>query len=156
MTTTNAPYVAASDTSRERATREDRTGVFKARRENLLKLIEEAGTTGLTWKDAADLTGLHHGQVSSVLTRLHENGDVFQLKVTRYGCHPYLVAALKDDFYDYERNDEPVKVKANAKLTALEEVARAARELCYGQSKDAGKKWDALRVALAKVELPNE
>lgn len=156
MTTTNAPYVAASDTSRERATREDRTGVFKARRENILKLIEEAGTTGLTWKDAADLTGLHHGQISSVLTRLHENGDVFQLKVTRYGCHPYLLAAFKNDFYDYERNDEPVKTKANAKMAALEEIARAAYELCYGQSKDAASKWNTLRIALAKVELSNE
>lgn len=156
MTIINAPYVAASDTSRERATREDRTGVFKARRNQLLQLLHEAGTAGLTWKDAADLTGLHHGQISGALSKLHENGDVFQLKVTRHGCHPYLVAALKDDFYDYERNDEPVKVKANAKLAAYEELARAARELCYGQSKDAGKKWDALRVALAKVELPND
>lgn len=156
MTTTNAPYVAASDTSRERATREDRNGITKDRRDHLLQLLYEAGTAGLTWKDAADLTGLHHGQVSGALSKLHENGDVFQLKITRYGCHPYLVAAFKDDFYDYERNDEPVKTKANAKLAAYEELARAARELCYGQSKDAAKKWDALRVALAKVELPNE
>lgn len=156
MTTTNAPYVAASDTSRARALREDSTGKTNARRQQVLDLINEAGTAGLTWKEAADLTGLHHGQVSSVLTKLHEAGATFQLKVTRYGCHPYLAAQYRDDFYDYERNDEPVKIKANAKVAALEEVARAAYELCYGQSKDAGKKWDTLRVALAKVELNND
>lgn len=156
MNNLNAPYVAASDTSRERATREDRTGAFTARREQLLKLLHEAGTIGLTWKDAADLTGLHHGQVSGVLSKLHENGDVFQLKITRYGCHPYLISELKNDFYDYERNDEPVKTKANAKMAALEEIARAAYELCYGQSKDAAAKWNTLRIALAKVELSNE
>lgn len=151
----NAPYVAASDTSRARATHEDATGKTNARRQQVLDLIIETGTVGLTWKEAADLTGLHHGQVSSVLTKLHELGDVFQLKITRYGCHPYLAVAYKDDFYDYERNDEPVKTKANARLAALEAVAQAAYELCYTQSTNAGAKWDALRIALAKAEIHN-
>jgi hypothetical protein len=152
----NAPYVAASDTSRARAQREDANGTTRERRRHLLDLLTEAGTTGATWKELADLTGLHHGQVSGALSKLHENGDVFQLVATRNGCHPYLIAALRDDFYEYERNDEPVKTRSNARVAALEAVAAAAYALCYTQSKNAGDKWNDLRIALAKVELPNE
>lgn len=152
----NAPYVAASDTSRARAVREDANGTTTDRRRHILDLLTEAGTVGATWKELADLAGLHHGQVSGTLSKLHENGEVFQLRVTRYGCHPYLIAAYRDDFYDYERNDEPVKTKNNARIAALEAVAQAAYDLCYTQSTNAGAKWDALRIALAKVELPND
>jgi hypothetical protein len=152
----NAPYVAASDTSRARAQREDANGTTTARRRHLLDLLTEAGTTGATWKELADITGLHHGQISGALSKLHENGDVFQLKVTRNGCHPYLVAALRNDFYDYERNDEPVKTRNNARLEALEAVAAAAYALCFSQASGSAAKWDALRVALAKVELTND
>jgi hypothetical protein len=155
MIKTNAPYVAASDTSKARAQREDAAGITQDRREHVLALLAEAGTTGATWKEISDITGLHHGQVSSVLTRLHENGLAFQLVITRNGCHPYLIAAYRDDFYDYERNDEPVKTKANARVAALEAVAEAAYALCYSQASGSAAKWDALRVALAKVELPN-
>lgn len=151
----NAPYVAASDTSRARAAREDNNGTTRQRRHLIIELVAETGTTGATWHEIAELTGLHHGQVSGALSKLHENGDVFQLKTTRNGCHPYIVAAYRDDFYDYERNDEPVKTRSNARLTALEDVAAAAWALCYSQSKNAGEKWDALRVALAKAELTN-
>lgn len=154
--TINAPYVAASDTSRARALREDANGTTRHRQNELLALLHEAGTTGATWQELATITGLHHGQISGTLSKLHQNGDVFQLKTTRNGCHPYIVAAYRDDFYDYERNDEPVKIRANARMTALEDVARAAHELCYGQGKSAAEQWNALRIALAKVDLPNE
>lgn len=154
--TINAPYVAASDTSRARAQREDSNGTTRQRQNELIDLLHEAGTTGATWQELATITGLHHGQVSGTLSKLHQNGDVFQLKTTRNGCHPYIVAAYRDDFYDYERNDEPVKTRANARMAALEDVARAAYDLCYGQSKNAAAQWDALRIALAKVELTNE
>lgn len=156
MSDIKAGYVAASDTSRARAQREDANGTTRERRRQLLDLLTEAGTTGATWKELADITGLHHGQVSGALSKLHENGDVFQLKLTRNDCHPYLIAALRDDFYDYERNDEPVKTKKNARVAALEEVAAAAYALCYSQAKDSGNKWDNLRIALAKVELTND
>jgi len=155
MSNYNAPYVAASDTSRARAVREDANGTTRERRRHLLDLLTEAGTIGATWKELADLTGLHHGQVSGALSKLHENGEVFQLRITRHGCHPYLIAAFRDDFYDYERNDEPVKTKNNARIAALEAVAQAAHDLCYTQSTNAGDKWNALRIALAKAELTN-
>lgn len=156
MANHNAPYVAASDTSKARALREDADGTTARRRLQLIQLVEETGVVGATWKELADITGLHHGQVSATLSRLHENGHVFQLVATRNGCHPYVTDTYRDDFYDYERNDEPVKTRKNARVAALEEVAKAAYDLCYSQSANAGQKWDALRVALAKVELPND
>lgn len=151
----NAPYIAASDTSRARAELEDRIGVTTERRRQILHIVDEANIRGVTWKEVSEITGLHHGQVSSVLTRLHETGDIFQLKVVRNGCHPYVFEIYKDEFYDYERNDQPVKTKANARLAALEDVARAAYALCYTQSTNAGDKWNALRIALAKAEIHN-
>ena len=152
----NAPYVGASDTSRARAQREDANGTTKQRRSHFLQLLNETGVTGATWQELAHITGLHHGQVSGTLSKLHENGDVFQLKVTRNGCHPYLLSQYREDFYDYERNDEPVKTRNNARMAALEAVAKAAYDLCYSQAKFAGENWNQLRIALAKVELPND
>jgi len=70
MANHNAPYVAASDTSRARAQREDASGTTTARRRQILELLTEAGTTGATWKELADLTNLHHGQVSGTLSKL--------------------------------------------------------------------------------------
>jgi hypothetical protein len=151
-----APYVGASDTSKARAQHEDAAGLTNERARHIYDLVAETGTYGATWKDISDKTGLHHGQVSSVLTRLHEHGHLFQLKTTRGNCHPYLVAALKDDFYDDERNDQPVKTKANAENAALKAVAKAAYNLCYSQSANAGEKWDALRKALKEIEIEND
>jgi hypothetical protein len=156
MTNENAPYVAASDTSKARAQREDASGATRERRRQLLDLLAEAATYGATWKELADATGLHHGQVSGALSKLHENGDIFQLVATRNGCHPYIIAQYRDDFYDEERNDEPVKTRNNARVAALEAVAKAAYDLCYSQSMNVGWKWDNLRLALMEVDIPND
>jgi len=47
----------------------------------------------------------------------------------------------------------PVKTKANAENAALKAVAKAAYNLCYSQSANAGEKWDALRKALKEIEI---
>ena len=156
MGNNNAPYVAASDTSKARAQREDASGITARRRLQIIELLEETSVVGATWQELAQITGLHHGQISATLSRLHESGYVFQLKEPRNGCHPYVLDKYRDDFYDYERNDEPVKTRKNARLEALEAVAKAAYDLCYSQAKDSDNKWDNLRIALAKVEIPND
>ena len=151
----NAPYVAASDTSRARAQREDTNGTTRTRRTELLTLLRVAGPRGATWADLSAITLYHHGQISGALSKLHENGDVFQLRETRNGCHPYVHAEYRADYPDNEVNDEPVKTRAGRRADLLEAVAAAAHELCVTQSSNAAAKWNALRAALAELKETN-
>lgn len=152
MTSHNAPYVAESDTSRARAQFEDATGQTRQRRTEITRLVAARQQVGATWAEIAEQTGYHHGQVSGALSKLHEMGHLFQLKATRNGCHPYVYFEYRDMFHDDDVNDHPVKTRASRRNAALENVARAAYELCYSQSKHAAAKWDALRVALAELK----
>lgn len=152
MPNENAPYVAESDTSRARAQREDATGVTRTRRHHLLALLYETGAQGAIWSELAEQTGYHHGQVSGALSKLHETNNVFQLRTTRDGCHPYVHYAYRWAYQDSEVNDEPVKTRSSRRTEALEAVAQAAHELCYTQSTNAAAKWDSLREALAKLK----
>lgn len=148
----NAPYVAASDTSRARAYREDSNGTTKTRKDTITALLETPAVYGATWAELAKSTGYHHGQVSGALSKLHEYGDVFQLKTTRNGCHPYVLRKYRDQFTDDQVNDEPVKTRANQRVAALEAIAEAAHQLAYGQSKDAAQKWTTLKTCLKELK----
>lgn len=147
-----APYVAESDTSRARAQFEDATGRTSIRQTAILGIVAASKWQGVTWAEVAEQTGYHHGQVSGALSKLHENGLVFQIRATRNGCHPYAYFQFRDMFHDDDVNDAPVKTRASRRALALENVAQAAYELCYAQSKNAAAKWDALRDALAQLK----
>jgi len=151
-----APYVGASDTSRARANHEDLTGTTSRRRRQILELVADSGLDGMTWAELADATGLHHGQVSGALSKLHEMAHVFQLKATRNGCHPYVYTDYRETFNDDERNDEPVKTRAAFQREAYERLEAAAHDLCYGQSANAAAKWDAMRDALKTLKEMKE
>ena len=122
-----APFIAESDTSRDRARREDRLGITHKRRTIALTLVNEAGLAGMTWRELADETGLHHGQVSAVLSTLHKAGLLFQLKDRREGSHPYLHGDFRSQFEDHEVNDEPAKTRASRDAEALENLVDAVR-----------------------------
>lgn len=153
-----APYVGASDTSRARAVREDLAGTTTKRRQQITDIIAHRGPYGATWAELAEITGLHHGQVSGALSKLHEMGRIFQVRATRSGCHPYAHADFRHNFLDEEVNDEPVKTRSTALREAYEELEHAAHNLCYGQASNAAAKWGALRIALKKLEemKPND
>jgi DNA-binding transcriptional regulator GbsR (MarR family) len=112
----------------------------------------------MTWAELANATGLHHGQVSGALSKLHEMGFIFQRRDTRNGCHPYVHSDYRHNFLNEEVNDEPVKTRSTALREAYEELETAAHNLCYGQASNAAAKWDALRTALKKLEemKPND
>lgn len=82
------PYAGTSgwsgtDTSKERAIREDTNGTTAHRQEETLGTLFDAGYFGITWKELADLYGWHHGQASGVLSVLHKAGKVVRLKDRR-------------------------------------------------------------------------
>jgi hypothetical protein len=112
----------------------------------------------MTWTEISSVTGLHHGQVSGALSKLHEMGRLFQIREVRNGCHPYAHIEFRDQFQDHEVYDEPVKTRSTALREAYEELETAAHNLCYGQASNAAAKWDALRTALKKLEemKPND
>ena len=122
------PYVAGSDTSRERAQREDADGTATRRRQLIMSRLFNA-PFGMTWREMAKETGLHHGQVSGALSVLHKQGRIAMLKDKRDKCHPYVHPKYFDD-YQGLLILEPAQTLAGRRQQAINEVLQAARAFC--------------------------
>ena len=85
---------SGSDTSRERAEREDSNGTTSERQSTALGYAQTFGSEGVTVKDLRDLTGWHHGQASSTLSVLHKEGLLARLSERRDRCAVYVVPDL--------------------------------------------------------------
>jgi len=81
---------SGSDTSRERALSADRSGKTALRQAQALNLLSQRDMLGLTWKELSQITGLHHGTASGVLSVLHKTGRIARLKESRDGCKVYV------------------------------------------------------------------
>jgi len=81
---------SGTDTSKERALHADRSGRTALRQAQALNLLSQREMAGLTWKEFSDITGLHHGTASGVLSVLHKTGRIARLKETRNGCKVYV------------------------------------------------------------------
>lgn len=95
MTLPDLPYNGTSghsgtDTSQERALHADRSGKTALRQAQALLLLERRQNLGLTWREFSDLSGLHHGTASGVLSVLHKSGRIARLKESRDGCKIYV------------------------------------------------------------------
>ena len=60
------------------------------RQAQALTLLSREKMAGLTWKEFSEITGLHHGTASGVLSVLHKVGRIARLKETRNGCKVYV------------------------------------------------------------------
>ena len=81
---------SGTDTSKERALHADRSGKTALRQAQALNLLSQRKIAGLTWKEFSEITGLHHGTASGVLSVLHKTGRIARLKETRNGCKVYV------------------------------------------------------------------
>ncbi len=81
---------SGSDTSRHRALSADRSGKTALRQAQALNLLSQRDLLGLTWKELSQITGLHHGTASGVLSVLHKTGRIARLKESRDGCKVYV------------------------------------------------------------------
>jgi DNA-binding MarR family transcriptional regulator len=81
---------SGTDTSKERALRADRSGKTALRQAQALNLLSQRKMSGLTWKELSEITGLHHGTASGVLSVLHKTGRIARLKESRDGCKVYV------------------------------------------------------------------
>lgn len=93
---------AGSETSRARATSEDATGVTGGRQNQAIHHLGDAGHRGLTWREFASETGLHHGQATSALSNLHKAGRIDRLAEVRNRCKVYVLPMFRA-----ERETEP-------------------------------------------------
>lgn len=97
---------SGSDTSEERARRQDGDGTTALRQRQTLRLLDDMNLLGLTWKELARLLKLHHGQASGVLSTLHKAGLIARLTDRRDRCHIYVLPKWVDEreVDDYRRN----------------------------------------------------
>lgn len=94
---TEYPYAgtsgwSGSDTSRERAERDDMDGTTTARQRAVMALLSDRRWLGATYAEVGRTFGWHHGQASGVLSVLHKTGHVARLAdVRRDRCAVYVL-----------------------------------------------------------------
>ena len=89
------PYAGTSgwsgtETSRQRAEDEDKSGVTGARQRRVLEVATAMQEDGVTVAELRTITGWHHGSVSSALTNLHQAGALQRLTEVRNRCKVYV------------------------------------------------------------------
>jgi CTP-dependent riboflavin kinase len=101
MSTAYVPYKgtagwSGTDTSKQRALYNLRTGKEYNNQQKALALINDADSAGLTWKELSEHTGMHHGTASGVLSVLHKSGAILRTTKVRNGCKVYMHIAFAD------------------------------------------------------------
>jgi hypothetical protein len=96
---------SGTDTSRERAKRNDANGTTLTTQKSVLDAVECSGFDGMTVADIRkQFPDRHHGTLSGALTNLHMEGQLLRLKAKRMGCKIYVVPR-----YQSNRDIEPPK-----------------------------------------------
>lgn len=101
----NQPYVpyngtagwSGTDTSKDRAMINLRTGREYNNQQKALALIKRAGKLGFTWKELSVETGMHHGTASGVLSVLHKSGAILRTTKVRDRCKVYADIVWTDE-----------------------------------------------------------
>jgi hypothetical protein len=81
---------SGTETSKERALDADKSGNTLKRQARLLSLLESRQDEGLTWKEFSEISKLHHGTASGILSVLHKTGKIARLKESRNRCKVYV------------------------------------------------------------------
>lgn len=88
---------SGSDTSEQRALDNISLGREKNNQQLALRLLKDAFTNGLTWKELSTATGWHHGTASGVLSVLHTSGAIVRTYTRRNRCKVYVHQNFKDE-----------------------------------------------------------
>jgi len=122
--------------SAERARRNAQDGTSHDRQHKVLRYLEEH-PGGLTWVELGEVLRLHHGQVSSTLSVLHQAGKVFQLRLKRGRSHPYVHAQHRYLYIADERYDQPTRTNASM-LQERIDMAEAVLEVALDHCENRG------------------
>jgi hypothetical protein len=82
---------AGSETSRERAEREDAMGITGKRQAQVFALLAQHTNDGMTVKEVEDALSIGHGPASSALTHLHRAERVVRLQERRMNQQVYVL-----------------------------------------------------------------
>jgi predicted transcriptional regulator len=101
MTQAYVPYNgtagwSGTTTSKERALFNLRTGKEYNKQQKALALLKD-NPNGLTWKEFAEQTDVHHGTASGVLSVLHKTGAIIRSTRVRNGCKVYYGIQYTDE-----------------------------------------------------------
>lgn len=101
------PYAGTSgwsgtDTSADRARRNDSDGTTRDKQTAALRALNDAGWDGLTWRELAAIINAHHGTASGVLSVLHKEGLINRLTERRDRCKVYVLPS-----HTHWRSTEP-------------------------------------------------
>jgi DNA-binding MarR family transcriptional regulator len=101
MSTPYVPYNgtagwSGTDTSKARAINNLASGTELNNQQKALYILKKANLYGMTWKELADLIGIHHGTASGVLSVLHQSGAIVRTIKTRNRCKIYVHQDYKD------------------------------------------------------------
>jgi len=126
--TAQLPYAGTEgfvgrEASVERARRNAQDGTSADRQEQVLDyLLITSGSGGATWIEVGEALRLHHGQVSSTLSVLHQAGKVFQLREKRGRSHPYVHSDYRYIYVASERHDGATRTNAKVLKERNEEA----------------------------------
>jgi hypothetical protein len=87
---------SGTDTSKARAIHNLESGKELNNQQKALYILKKAMLHGMTWKELADLIGIHHGTASGVLSVLHKSGAIVRTVKVRNGCKVYVHQDYKD------------------------------------------------------------
>lgn len=133
----DTPSFVSRPASEARARREGFDGTFTHRKNCIMNLLLSSSARGMTWKQVAELTKEHHGQVSAALSNLHQNGFIFSLRIQRDKCHPYVHHAFRDNFHDNDVYDSPAQTKAGVIRASYVDFASAVEKALDRAENDA-------------------
>lgn len=140
---------SGSDTSRERAEHERDTGTLAERARQAITYLDAMGQRGLTVVDLREVTGLHHGQASSVLSVLHKAGKIARLAERRDRCQVYVLP-------EYVRDRETVPYTPNRR-NRVEQVKAAVRAVCtYENEHGQGMRMASIDMIEFALDYPDE
>lgn len=114
---------SGSETSRERALRDDHDGTTASRQLAAMRDLVVAGVDGLTWRELADRHEWHHGQASGVLSGLHKAGKIARLAQRRDRCEIYVLPDCVDG-----RETKPYRGRKPAGSPPMTDDERAAAD----------------------------
>ena len=83
---------SGSQTSKDRADRNDNDGTTGANQRIVLEQLALSGENGLTWTELAEIVGgWHHGTASGALSVLHKAEKICRLTESRSRCRIYVL-----------------------------------------------------------------
>lgn len=99
---------SGTDTSKERADQQDKTGKTKNMQLTTLELLRQRTFIGITWHELARELNIHHGTASGVLSNLHKGGLIVRLAMRRGRSKIYVLP----EWIEYRAIDE-IRVKTH-------------------------------------------